>query len=225
MSLEVSGICENGSIAIWATYRFGGSACSKRRADHIDRINNAWWYCHRVFGSKAKGQTRLRKRLQHSRRDRNRRYSRVWLVDSVTSSLVSNARRTRLREIRGPASCSALRGQASLMLYDRRKTNPPDVLTMSGSAGGADRYVTVPVDTSITVDLTEAPAGSGAGRSILYSWLGAPSTPTPIDAGGVRLGCMVSAVPIGMTSETSPLRCLRRAGIPRAVCNGGSGDH
>lgn len=93
-----------------------------------------------------------------------------------------------------------------------------DALTMNGSAGGADRCVAVPVDTSITVHLSETPAGSGAGRYLLYAWLGSPTTATPIDAGGVRLGCMVDAVPIGATAGTLPFRCLRSPGIPQAVC-------
>src|SRR5262249_21743881 len=87
-----------------------------------------------------------------------------------------------------------------------------DVLFVNGTAGDADRGVTVRTRSPITVELQAAPQGPTAGaRYWFWLWSKAPASPVDLLVGGQRLGCTVHPTPFAPLLAPQPFRCFHSA--------------
>jgi hypothetical protein len=98
-----------------------------------------------------------------------------------------------------------------------------DVLFVNGSAGDANRIVTVPLNSPIDLSLDGSPSGPGGpgnsiARYVLWVWFGPPINPTDLAVGGTSLGCTANPSPFSPAAAPQAIRCLRGTGVPASAC-------
>ncbi|MBI1852815.1 MAG: hypothetical protein HYR85_20940 [Planctomycetes bacterium] len=83
-----------------------------------------------------------------------------------------------------------------------------DVLEVNGSTGDATRTVDVAIDAPISISLAAAPAGPLPARYTVWIWRNAVDRPTPLVAGGARIGCTVDPTHFAPDTTPQPFACV-----------------
>ncbi len=95
-----------------------------------------------------------------------------------------------------------------------------DVLFVNGSAGNAERVVTVSVGESLDLALSRTPAGPPAAGYVAWYWSGEASHTDEFFRDRERVGCFANPTPLHRNRLPQPFRCIRGVGIPSIVCRG-----
>ena len=82
-----------------------------------------------------------------------------------------------------------------------------DVLFVNGTAGNGSRVVSVAVGQPIEVRFGPAPMGPDPANYAFWMWRGLPSNPSPLDVGGIVLGCTANPTPLNGAATPQPFRC------------------
>ncbi|MBI1849052.1 MAG: hypothetical protein HYR85_01780 [Planctomycetes bacterium] len=82
-----------------------------------------------------------------------------------------------------------------------------DVLFVNGSAGDAERAVSVHVGDPIDVRLDRAPSGPEPANYALWAWPGLPRRATAAIVGGTPIGCTVNPSPLAGVESPQPALC------------------
>ncbi|MBI3844287.1 MAG: hypothetical protein HY292_06560 [Planctomycetes bacterium] len=120
----------------------------------------------------------------------------------------------------GVAQWKGSRGPARRGNVNAAAGSVRDVLFVNGSAGDAERVVSVTGGAPIDVRLDHAPNGPLVAPYVLWAWPGPPTHAVEIFRGESRIGCLVNPTPFNRPLGPQPVACLRSPGIPTRACRG-----
>ncbi len=86
--------------------------------------------------------------------------------------------------------------------------SPSDVLFVNGSAGGAERTVTLGIASPVDVTLLASPSGPAMARYVLWIWNTPPLRQVTLDLGSSVVGCVVNPTPLQPFLSPQPFRAM-----------------